>query len=275
MTVDAGTGLPLQVLHRLALGVEPIDALRRLPIGSRLRVGREVTRVPGRRRVGGVLDPLARRADLPLEANGTGRFKLRHGSDVGATVIVRIDDPTRGYVPRRFQVPLWTLAEVDAPAGPYIPVGSRLLRPSLLPGSAYPVPPGTTGVRGRIARSGQPVRWARVEALGPGGLVVGRAHGDERGEFLLVIATTGTLTPPPPPTLDVQLVMYGPPGEPPDPALERIVRSSAPPLPGDLDNPLLRGESVPPGYPVSSASPTVTVPIGAVRRVPAPFTFWP
>lgn len=275
MTIDAGTGLPLQVLHRLALGVEPIDALRHLPIGPRVRVGREVTQVHRRRRAGGVLDPLARRTDRPLETNGTGRFKLRHGGDVGATAIVRIDDPTRSYVPRRFEVPLWTLAEVDTPTGPYIPVRSRLLRPSLLPGSAYPAPRGATGLRGRIARNNQPVRWARVEALGPGGLVVGRAHGDERGEFLLVLIGTGTMTPPPPATLDVQLVMYGPAGESPDPALEQVTRSSAPPLPGDLDNPLLRGESVPPGYTMSSASPTVTVPIGAVRSVPAPFTFWP
>ncbi|MGH3824082.1 MAG: hypothetical protein ACRDRA_14820 [Pseudonocardiaceae bacterium] len=275
MTVDTGTGFPLQVLHRLALGVEPIDALRRLPIGPRVRVGREVTQLHGRRRAGGVLDPLARRTDLPLETNGTGRFKLRHGDGVGAMVLIRIDDPTRGYVPRRFEVPLWTLAEVEAPAGPYIPVRSRLLRPSLLPGSAYPAPRGTTGVRGSMVRNGQPVRWPRVEALGPGGLVVGRAHGDERGEFLLIVTGTGSVTPPPPATLDIQLLMYGPAGEPPDPALEPVTRSSAPPLPSDLDNPLLRGESIPIGYTVSSASPTVTVPIGELRSVPAPFTFWP
>jgi hypothetical protein len=277
MTVN-GAGPEIRVLHRLALGVEPIDALSRQPIGPRVRVGREVTIL--RRRLGPetVLDPLARRVDLPLETTGTGRFKLRHGGDVGATAIVRIADPTRCFVPRRFEVPLWTLAEVDAQSGPYVPARSRLLRPWLLPGTTYAISRGTTALRGRIARNGQPVAWPRIAAVGPGGLVVGRAQGDERGEFLLVLTETGTVPPPPPPTLNVQLVLHGPAagaGVPPDPPLEQVARSSAPPLPADLENPLLRGESVPPGHTQSSSSPIVTVSIGEVRSVPTPFTFWP
>lgn len=276
MTVGAAD-FEMRTLHRLALGVEPIDAHTKAPIGQRVRVGREVGRVALRIGTARPLDPSARRTDLPFESVGTSKFKLRHGPGVGANVVVRLADPTRGFIPRRFDVPLWTLAEIEQPTGPFVAARSRLLRPFLLPGTAYPVPASTTGLRGRIARGDQPVPWPRVAATLPSGQVVGRAHGDERGEFLLLLSGL-VLGGDQPAAVDVQLVMHGPAagaGVPPDPPLERVTRSSAPPLPTDLDNPLLRGEAIPAGYVQSSAAPIVTVALGAIRPVPTPFVFWP
>lgn len=301
-TIRAGIGL-VQVLHRLALGVEPIDAFTRGPIGLGVRVGREVAGGPRRFRAGsGPLDPLARRVDAALETNGTARFKLRHGAGLeqAQSVVVRLHDPWRRYVSRRFDLPIWTFAEVTAseeqpfdgpaPHGPFIPAASRLLRPWLLPGSAYAAPRGTTGLRGRLARDGQPVPWPRVEALGPGDVIVGRAHGDERGEFLVFVTETETLVPPLS-TLDIRLVLYGPPpaaagdGSGPgalpadDPLaglpLEPVTRSQSPPVPGDLDNPLLRGQTVPATYLRQSLQQPLEIEIGRVRAISQPFQFDP
>jgi hypothetical protein len=306
-SIHAGIG-PVQALHRLALGVEPVDAFTRALIGRGARVGRELPQQPRRRRGTGPLDLLARRRDLAMESNGSGRFKLRHGPGVGsvATVVVRVDDPWRRWVPRRFEVAIWTFAEVTAsedwppttqtpakPAtGPFVATRSRLLRPWLLPGSAYALPKGATGLRGQVTRGGRALPWPRVDALGPGDVVVGRAHGDERGEFLLVITGTGTLVPPPLTTLDIRLVLRGlpppAPGGPPakgalpadDPLfglpLEPVAKSANPPSAADLDNPLLRGETPPAGYVLSTTPPPVlTLDIGRVRAVPVPFPFTP
>ena len=192
---------PAQVLHRLALGVEVVDVVSRRLAAEQLRVGREVSTLT-----------LPDRFDrswpcLGLPSSGFGRFRLRHlpsGQDpsalpdLPATLTVRVDDPSRRFVPRRFRERLWTRQEVAAPdarppGGAYLPARARLLRPWLLPGSAYPLARGVTALRGRVVRAGSPVRWPRVLAIGPGNAVVGWAHGDERGEVLLVVTDTGKI----------------------------------------------------------------------------------
>jgi hypothetical protein len=202
--------------------------------------------------------------------------------------VLRLDDPGRRHVPRRFAVDLWDLADivagepaaasvVGAPApGPTVAVRARLFRPWLLPGAAYPLPRGTTGIRGRLVLDARtPVRWGRVRALDTGGLALGTAHGDERGEFVLVLRDTGT-APPAPSFVDVQLDVSGPdPARAVDPVdvladlpLEPVPRSANPPTPADLDNPLLRGAVVPAGYTASSAvRQTYRVPVGEVLSV--------
>jgi hypothetical protein len=308
--IQAGIGL-VQVLHRLALGVEPVDAFTRALIGRGIRVGRELPQVRRRFRPGtGLLDPLARRRDHALEHNGTGRFKLRHGPGLGDadTVIVRVDDPWRRYVPRRFQVPIWTFDEVTAsedwpattqtpakpPTGPFVGTRSRMLRPWLLPGAAYALPGGTTGLRGRVTRAGQPLPWPRVEAVlddANDNVVLGRAHGDERGEFLVVVTGEAAPVPLPLTTVAILLVLYGPPpapGSPPDddalPAddplvglpLEPMVRPSNPPVPGEFNTPLLRGETLPATYVASTTPPpALSLDVGRVRSEPVPFPFTP
>lgn len=270
------------VLHRLALALEVRDALTSRPVTAPVAVHRER---PGRPFTGDV--------------TRGGRFLLLFGPGTGAEAWLRITDATRQVVPRRFHLPLWSLTEVEAadledshgqPLGPYIPALSRALRVWLWPGSAGWAGPGFTVIRGRVARGTQPVRWPRIAARGPGGVIVGRAHGDDRGEFLLPVTGAGTMPPPFPSQLTVDLLAYarGPGGPPPptpeelaldplaDLPVEEVPHAPAPPLPPDLDNPLLRGESLPPSYVVSTAPvTTVAVDIGDLRLLRAPLQFSP
>ncbi len=180
-------------------------------------------------------------------------------------------------MPRRLTVPLWTRAEVAGadnrpPTLGYVPAPSRLLRPWLLPGPAYPVARGVTGIRLRVTYLGMPVRWPRVEAFGPGGLRVGYAHGDEYGQVLLLVESTGALPPPTPSTFPIALRSHIPdpalaaPTSGLDPladlAVESIARSAAPPAPQDLDNEVLRGITPPPGYRTAAQDVIRTLTVG-------------
>lgn len=278
-TIETTVGTA-DVLHRLALAVETVDAVTRRP--TRARACREVL-APLRGPAG---DPSWRCLDL--ETNGRGRSVLRHGPRTPAEVTLRFVDPTRRFVARRFRVPLWTATEVAAadarpPSGHYIPVRSRLLRPWLLPGSAYPLTGGTTAVRGHITRGGQPVRWARIAARGPGNVFIGWAHGDERGEFLLIVTHTGLLPPPAPSSMEIDLVVSAAPQLPAtdgerygDLVVEAVSRSAVPPNASDVDNDVLRGVARPAGHVDSTAVPThVITEIGAVTTLPHDIDFTP
>lgn len=286
---------PAQVTQRLALAVEVRDAITSRLAGMPVRAGREVSGLP----VGGPglpgVDPAW--PCYALERSGIARFKLRRGPQLPAVITLRLDDRYRRYVPRRVAITLWTQADVEAidnqpPTGPYIPVNSRLLRIWLSPGSAYPLPRGSTAIRGRVLRGAagpalspaNPVRWPRVTAIGPGNVPVGWAHGDERGEFLLPIVSAGTQPPPVDAHFDVDLDLAGLPAAQaprPDPAdryadlvVENVPRSSAPPTVGDLDNDLLRGKTVPPGYVAGTAPrPHLTVQVGGVLTTGTDFPF--
>ncbi|MEV8098557.1 hypothetical protein [Kitasatospora sp. NPDC085879] len=263
ITVDAGR---VDVLHRLALAVRPLDARTAAP-ATGIRVGREAPPPGG--------------AVRPLESHGAAGSVLRHGTGGvrNRTVVLRLDDPARRLVPRRFRLPLWTAAELTGadgrpPAAGYVPAASRLLRPWLLPGVAYPVTGGLTGLRLRVTYLGLPVRWPRVEAFGPGGVRVGWAHGDEYGQVLLLVDGTGTLPHPAPSAFDVALRTavpdraHLPPVDPLDPladlVVEDIPRSQAPPTREDLDNPVLRGIAAPPGYRTATRDVVRSLTVGRV-----------
>ena len=281
MTIDTAVG-PADVLHRLALVVECVDSVVERRLGTQVRIGREVSPL---------LLPRGYPPGWPcldLIPRGPGRGMILFDWRTPTTSVrIRIVDPARRYVPRRFELPPWKLAEILAAEAtpPVVPAASRLLRPWLSPGTAYQAARGTTAIRGRVARGGTGVRWARLTAIGPGPQAVGWAHADERGEFLLVIADTGTLPPPAPSELQVDLTVIapappppGPPGPPGPPAgsagdqaadpyadlvVEALPRSANPPTPTDLDNNILRGRAMPPGYVAStSAVPPLTVPVG-------------
>lgn len=288
---------PAEVLHRLALGVEPHDAVSGAPIATAVRVGQEV---PPRMRPRG-----ARFEEswpcLDFETNGTARFKLRHQtggltrikvdpSGAAPTITVRIDDTRKRFVPRRFRIPLWTKLELERadmkpPSGQYVSAASRLLRPFLFPGASYTVPRGTTAIRGRlVTTTGRAVRWPRVFAEGPGNVSVGAAHGDERGEFLLIVTNLGTTPPPVPSTVDVDLDIFArapaPAVDAKDPLADLIVenqaRSSVPPTNANLDNDVLRGVAIPTGYVASTAlRPRLTVPVGGLLTISQPVVFTP
>jgi len=264
MTVNTERG-PANVLHRLALGVEALDALVDRLVVTPLRVGRQAPA----RWLPSPVDPSW--PCLDLEAAGSARFKIRRLSSVPDNLVLRLDDPSRRYVPRRLEVHLWPAQALDETTGqPYVPVRSRLLRAWLWPGSAYPLPRGATCVRGRVTRGGHPVRWARLTAIGPTNGVAGRAHADDRGEFLLVV--TDPAQNPLQSNVDVDVVVRAPkvadpvgsPDRYADLVVEDVPRSTVPPTPADLDNDVLRGIAVPVGYSTNIHAPRhLTVPVGA------------
>ncbi|WP_327361211.1 MULTISPECIES: hypothetical protein [unclassified Streptomyces] len=277
ITVEAGR---VDVLHRLALAVRPLDARSRAAAGPGLRVGYEDHPAPGRRQRGGDLV-------RPLEGHGATGFVLRHATAgrLPAAVTVRVDDPARRWIPRRFSVPLWTRAELSGsdeqpPTAPHVRADARLLIPWLLPGPGHPVPQGTTGLRFRVTRpdaASTPVRWPRVDAFGPGGVPLGWAHGDEHGQVLLLIDGVGVLPYPAPSKFPVALRTHAPdpPADPQgdtaaDPlaglVAEPVVRSANPPRPQDLDNEVLRGTSRPAGYRTAAADAVRTLTVGRVVR---------
>jgi hypothetical protein len=141
-----------------------------------------------------------------------------------------------------------------------------------------------TVIRGVVRSAGGPVRWARLTAVRPADGPVGHGHADERGEFLVVVTDTGSLPPPAPSSLDLDLVVTAPDpaaAAPVDPAdryadlvVEPVGRPSNPPLPGELDNAVLRGTATPPGYvPNTAAVPTLTVPVGAALTLTTAIPF--
>jgi hypothetical protein len=192
-----------------------------------------------------------------------------------------VDDPTRRCVPRRFRVALWPIGLLDRTnTQPYIPTGHRLVRLWLWPGVAATLPSGTTALRGRVVRAGEPARWTRLTAFDPGGQVVGRAHGDDRGEFLLVVTDQAANPLPPslPLTLRVearrQLAPVDSRDRCADLVIERVARSPVPPAPPVLDSPVLRGTARPAGY-VANARPDtpVVVPVGTELTLPDDIAF--
>jgi hypothetical protein len=282
VSIEVGTAVgPADVLHRLALAVECVDAQTRARPRTAVRIGREV---------GPRFRPGDHERDWPcldLDAPGTARALLRLDARTPTRLRLRIADPRRRYVARRFDLPLWTLAEIVAAdeRGDPVPGRSRLLQPWLLPGSGAALSRGLTTVRGTVLDDqDRPVRWARLTALGQGQVPVpvGWAHADDRGEFVLVVEHTGTLPPPAPSTLRVTLVVRAAhPAAAVDPddsysdlVVEAVTRSAAPPGPGELANNILRGRAVPPGYVTSTAvQPTIDAPVGQELALPAPVRF--
>jgi hypothetical protein len=266
-----------QVLHRLALAVECVDAVTRSALATDVRIGAEVA--PRLRTYPD--DPTWPCADLT--PHGVGRATRLHRPPMPANITVRIDDPTRRFVPRRLTTRLRTDADISASdneSGTYIPAGSRRLRVWLSPGSAYQLPRTTTGIRGRVMRGANPARWPRITAVGPGGPPIGWAHGDDRGEFVLVIVSTGSIAPPAPGTLDVTLTVTAPAAPESttsdplsDLVVENVPQSHVPPAPGDLRNPLLQGRATPPSYATSTTHTNLTVPVGVTTKLAADIPF--
>jgi len=152
-------------------------------------------------------------AGLPaLRRSWSGRFAVVFDRPpVGGDdhVAVRLVSTDRRYVPRRLAIPAPTITAVTAAeeahdldsSQPLVPRGCQ---PLMYPGAAYGVAAGATVIRGRVVWDGtaRAVRWARVVArpaqpidvLDENGDVIdtiqpelGLAHGDDRGEFVLVL----------------------------------------------------------------------------------------
>jgi hypothetical protein len=183
-----------ETVQRLALGIEPIDAMREQPLLLPVMLTHDDAPL-------GFVRP-------PFQRHASNRWALRYDAYYAAparTVNLRLFDQAetfydadadrRRFVPRRFGIALPTLADAEA-----APPAARGCRPHLFPGSAYPVSHGVTGLRAHVMRAPagpmplRPARWARVLAsvaatqpdLGLS-TVIGRAMCDARGEFLLLV----------------------------------------------------------------------------------------
>jgi hypothetical protein len=274
-----------RVGHRLALGVQFLDSLNRLPvdgpltcdldaIGARPLPQRCEAHSQGRqalRHSGRLAKLLARAVDL---AESTS-FKLRgYGRrDPRSEGYTLANDP-RHYVPRRLAL---TPVLVDG-----VPPASRdnIRQAWLWPGAAYPVPANATALRGRVQHGpdldhAAAVPWSRLVVTHPGPgpanfateTKVAWGHGDDRGEFLILLGAAavpgGVLLPA---SLDLRLwVFLPPPGVELDPA---DPLSSLPLEDGGTAalNEVLRGTAIPPGY-LQQAAIDLSVKPGGISSI--------
>ena len=242
----------VEIVHRLALGVEPIDAHRGWRLGYQLQAIYDSQQT-------GLQRP-------PIERHTSNLFSLRYQPGVTTQLDLRFFDSAerlyrpehdrRRIVPRRLGIPILTLADVEnAEQADKKAFGRRIRRPGFFPGATYDFSATATGMRGRVVRNNAPMRWARIVATLAGtSVVAGHAHGDDRGEFLLLInanVTTGSALPKP---LEIEVSVFGPAAPPTpatpdlpllDPLWDLPVETLAPP--GD-DDPVATGEELPAGY---------------------------
>jgi hypothetical protein len=276
-------------VQRLALGLELVDADRGDRVAHPVSVAIDGVPHPlpsGRapRRAGGleVADVLPRvdRHESCLHALVYRRGLYRpEGPGGPAFVTLRFLSPDRRYVPRRLRFTLLDPAdleaadEADPPAGDPAELGRmRVRRVTLFGGAAYDAPPAVTGLRGRARRAGDgsPARWVRVEAwtqdaFGGRVALVGRAQGDDRGEFLLLVRPGAAGVGPLDLVAGLSLVIdvHAPPvpaGVPPavranDPLWDLPVESVGGPGPAD---PVSLGERIPAGSTTASRVETFT-----------------
>jgi hypothetical protein len=249
-----------EVVHRLAIGIEPRDAARGARVASALEL--RVERPVGVR-------------DVSLLRHASGRWSLRYVPRLPANVDVLIDDPRRRFVPRRLRLPIVPEADVRAAErlGGHLPPPDRTWAPALYPGAAYAVGAAATGLRGTAERAGVPVRWAGVEAVVRGTTrVVGRAHGDDRGEFLLLVAPDPAAPAELPDAVRLTITVRGakpapvPPADASDDLWGLPLENVAPP------GPISAGVQLPPGYvPGFTASRDVDLVPGRIRAAVEPF----
>lgn len=244
----------VETVKRLALGLEPLDAVHMMRVAPPLTVGYDAA-------ARGLPRP-------PVERHASCLHVLIFGAGVATPVELRLFEDSRRFVPRKLQYPIHpqALAETRPPA-------ERIRRPRMFPGANYDLDSGATGLRGRVLRGGAPMRWARVEATVPGAPApLARAHGDDRGEFLLVLPSDNSLS-----SLDpvwpVTVTVFGPaaipvPPTPDLPALDPLwdLPMEAAPAPG-VPDPVSAGEDLPAGYTASQSLPVNFVPGRVVSQV--------
>lgn len=250
-------------VKRLALGLEPIDAGR----GGRIPHPVQVV-PPGK--LTGLPAPQVDSHDSCLHA-------LLYQPGVAGTIDLRVGDRERRYVPRQIRYPILTIAEAEA-----LNYRNRVRRPVLFPGAAYDAVSLSTGLRGRVTRAGgSVVRWSRVEARRNGGdTIIARAHGDDRGEFLLLLPPEASQGPDLVDPLSIRIDVFGPaaapvprsPGLPElDPFWDLPTEIAASLDPNNPSADLISaGTTLPPGY-SATVSRVVAIPLGTVLSVTEPF----
>jgi hypothetical protein len=246
-------------IQRLALGIEPIDAQRLHRVARPLSISVE--------------GPPKASAKPPVVRHSSCLHALLYYTALVDSVDIRIQEDLRIFVPRRFSIPLHTGATADG-----FPVSDRVRRPFLFPGAAYDIDSCATGIRGQVVRAGKPMRWARAQAvLVSSGHVVGRAHGDDRGEFLLVIASNAVPIGDLPSPLTLRVTVFGPavipvPSPPDLPLRDPLwdLPLETPPAPGAPD-PVSTGVQLPVNYTATTVV-DVDFTLGEIRSGLAAFT---
>jgi hypothetical protein len=248
---------------RLLIGIQPMDALRRQRLAPPVYEGPSRPSAHSReespRSVRLIIEPkpfpdpltpdlerwLRARIDSrrPLHDSWTHvprhpscRFALVYEPDRGwASIDVRLLDAKERIAPRRLRIPLVDLGNPeDLAVLDALPVGRRARFPAFYAGAAYDVSERATGLRGRVVISDGgtppkrvPVRWPRVEARRAGLQdPIAWAHGDQHGEFLLILPPESIPQPAVelPGTLTLQITAYGrrtPPVSPPPMLVQR------------------------------------------------------
>jgi hypothetical protein len=250
-------------VKRLALGLEPIDAGR----GSRVGYPIEV-----------VFNETARGLPRPpVDRHDSCLHALLYEPGLADRVALRFIEYSRRYVPRRISYPILTQADAES-----LTYQNRVRRPVLYPGAAYSAPSLHSGARGRVERNGVPDRWARIEARMPDtDVLVGRAHTDDRGEFLLLIDSTGSPVGDLVNPLEVRIDIFasaasptpGPDDAPDVDAFWDLPEEEAQTLdPNDPEtDPVSAGETLPAGF-AKRTDRTISIPLGRMHSEETAFT---
>lgn len=266
-----------RVRHRLALGLQWIDAVAQLPAvpAPPLAWRCELEAVAGR--------PLTQPFDGHTQARHAlrhdGRFRrwLDHAVAAGDALDCRVrghglrdarqpyspaNDP-RVHVPRRL-----SLLPAMADGAPLASMANARVA-WLWPGAAYPLPSTATAVRGRLMRdlgAGRtaPIAWARLLITRPGQgapnasteLPLAWAHGDDRGEFVAVLGASAVQGGAALPAHGaVHLWVWLPPAatpfDPADPLASLPLENGG----ADALNAVLKGQAAPPAYVLQAVRP--------------------
>lgn len=277
-----------ETVHRLAVGFEPRDAATGRRVRSGLELRAETAGSPLRAWRRFEPDDNLTPALPQVAKHPSNRFSITMAATdrlfpEKTAIAFRLVDPSRWYVPRRFVVQLADHAAIVAqdldPTTRSSPAANRVLRPSLHPGSAYPRSPRATGLIGRVLRGTKPLRWARIRVVDRrNGRLLAVAHGDDRGEFtvLLGASITGAL---PDRAIAVRVIVFGPeeapkPTDPDAPALDRLWDAPIERLPvpaHGLHPEVEAGTALPAGYTESTTGPTdLDLALGVLRSHDVP-----
>ncbi|GAC13025.1 hypothetical protein [Aliiglaciecola lipolytica] len=240
------TGIVLN--KRLLLGILPVDALTREDLPFAITIDIE--------------QPLS----IKLSKHNSGRFSLAYHADLTSPIQIRIFDLQRRYVPRRLSIPVQTLAQIlsieTAQQENYLQ--SRQRFPVLFPGAAYPINGRATGLRGKVLFNDLPVRWSIVElrSAQDATIVLARARGDDRGEFLILIPPNAVPDESLNQSVAFEILVYARAtalpetnNQPHDPLWDLPVEVVVDVQPND---PVSSGEAIPPEYVASQTPVSVT-----------------
>ena len=263
-------------IQRLALGVKFVDELSRSeiikPVRAEIEYQSPHQSPPPRRSYS--FSVQGKKAPSGLLRSTAGNYSLVYYPGIQDQLDLRVYDYDRHYIPRRLRVPLLTLEQVltiEENEDPDYFAG-RQREVSMFPGAAYHGQSRQTGIRGRVLRDGEPMRWAYVEAIDLiSDEVIARTRGDDRGEFLLLLPSHALQASDLSDSFDVRISIAGPAVAPVPPTPDIAAQDSFWDLPledvpavGLVDN-VSNGESLPSGYTTApSAVRTVSFQIGRV-----------